>query len=289
MNGDLFLSDELVSHGTFVLDKMDTRLDNDNQVHYLLISGDQRVELSSCLGKTIELNYTGKIFCCYCGEETNKSFGQGYCYKHFMALAQCDACMMSPEKCHIAQGTCREPEWAENVCLQPHYVYLANASDLKVGITRAGQLPTRWIDQGAVQAMPIARVSSRYLSGLLEVTFKQKVADKTNWRTMLKGDNEMMDLIARRDELFAELQPQLDELIHQFGRQHIQLIHHGDVQDIHYPVHSYPQKISSFNLDKQTLVKGVLEGIKGQYLMLDTGVINIRRHTGYQIELRIQA
>ncbi|WP_428242435.1 DUF2797 domain-containing protein [Gynuella sp.] len=289
MNGDLFVSEEMVSRGEFVLDKMETRLAQDNLVHYELVSGDRRVALSDCLGKSVEINFSGRILCCYCGQATNKSFGQGYCYKHFMALAQCDACMMSPEKCHIAQGTCREPEWAENVCLQPHYVYLANASDLKVGITRAGQLPTRWIDQGAVQATPIARVSSRYLSGLVEVTFKQKVADKTNWRAMLKGDNASIDLHARRDELFAELKPQLDELILQHGRQHIQLIHHSEVQEIRYPVQRYPEKISSFNLDKQPLVAGILQGIKGQYLIFDTGVMNVRRHTGYQIELRIQA
>ena len=53
--------------------------------------------------------------------------------------------------------------------------------------------------------------------------------------------------------------------------------------DIHFPVDSYPVKIKSFNFDKNPEVSGVLHGIKGQYLLLDIGVINIRKFTGYEV------
>lgn len=260
--------------------------DATSPVHYRLRLGGQEIDMNARIGGPIRLEYLGDIRCVYCDRVTNKSFGQGYCYEHFTTLAQCDSCMMSPEKCHFDQGTCREPEWGEATCMQSHYVYLANASGIKVGITRGGQVPTRWVDQGATQAMIIARVSSRKLAGLLEVVFKQHVADKTNWRTMLKGTSAALDLPALRDRLLAECRPELDALIADYGLQAIQLIHHGEVRSLEYPVNQYPEKVSSLTLDKQPVVEGTLLGIKGQYLILDTGVINIRRHTGYQVVLR---
>ncbi len=263
------------------LDKMSVAATS--PVTYELEVGGQSIDLTPYLGKPVQLKHTGVIHCGYCGVETNKSF-QGLCYKHFMSLAQADACMMSPEKCHFDKGTCREPEWGERVCMQTHYVYLANASGLKVGITRGGQIPTRWIDQGATQAIAIARVSSRYLSGLLEVLFKQHVSDKTQWQKMLKGDAEELDMAAERDQLFETCSAQLIELQNTHGIQHIQLISHSDIETFSYPVLNYPEKIKSFNFDKDPLVSGVLQGIKGQYLILDTGVINIRRFSGYEVE-----
>lgn len=260
--------------------------DATSPVHYRLRLGGQEIDMNARIGGPIRLEYLGDIRCVYCDRVTNKSFGQGYCYEHFTTLAQCDSCMMSPEKCHFDQGTCREPEWGEATCMQSHYVYLANASGIKVGITRGGQVPTRWVDQGATQAMIIARVSSRKLAGLLEVVFKQHVADKTNWRTMLKGTSAALDLPALRDRLLAECRPELDALIADYGLQAIQLIHHAEVRSLEYPVNQYPEKVSSLTLDKQSVVEGTLLGIKGQYLILDTGVINIRRHTGYQVVLR---
>ena len=88
------------------------------------------------LGSTIKLNYLGRIECIYCGRKTKKSFSQGYCYPCMIKLARCDSCIVSPEKCHYDEGTCREPEWGEQHCMRPHYVYLANSSGVKVGITR---------------------------------------------------------------------------------------------------------------------------------------------------------
>ena len=191
---------------------------------------------------------------------------------------------MSPEKCHYHEGTCRDTVWADQYCMQDHYVYLANSTGVKVGITRGTQIPTRWMDQGAIQALPIFKVSNRLQSGMVEVMFKNHVADKTNWRKMLKGEVESIDLAAKRDELLAECSDEITALQQQHGLQAIQVINDADVIDIDYPVQQYPEKITSLNFDKTAVVEGVLQGVKGQYLILDTGVINIRKFTSYQIQ-----
>tara|TARA_B110000211_G_scaffold99640_1_gene116020 strand:- start:148 stop:654 length:507 start_codon:yes stop_codon:yes gene_type:complete len=164
-----------------------------------------------------------------------------------------------------------------------HYVYLANSSGLKVGITRHTQVPTRWIDQGAIQALPIYKVNTRLDSGRLETTIGAMVADKTNWRTMLKGEVEILDMKARRDELLDRLKVSLQTLSDQgVGMERLE----ADVVEINYPVLEYPTKISSFNFDKNPVVEGTLMGIKGQYLIFDTGVINLRKFTAYDIEVQ---
>ncbi|MDO9140352.1 MAG: DUF2797 domain-containing protein, partial [Methylobacter sp.] len=191
---------------------------------------------------------------------------------------------MKPETCHFAAGTCREPAWGEEFCFQPHIVYLANSSGIKVGITRQTQIPTRWIDQGAVQALPIFKVQSRYLSGLIEVAIAKHVSDKTSWQQMLKSKAEAVDLAAKRDDLMALCQAELADIAQRFEPQALEFLADESVVDIHFPVDSYPVKIKSFNLDKNPEVSGVLHGIKGQYLLLDTGVINIRKVTGYELE-----
>lgn len=147
---------------------------------YALRAGDQRVGLNACLGRPVRLTWSGAIACTHCGRATRKSFAQGYCYPCFKKLAQCDTCIVKPETCHFFAGTCREPAWAERHCFQPHVVYLANSSGLKVGITRGTQVPTRWLDQGAIQALPILEVATRQQSGFVEMLFKEEVADRTN-------------------------------------------------------------------------------------------------------------
>jgi Protein of unknown function (DUF2797) len=264
------------------LRKMHTDLNQ--TVEYQLPVGEQLIPLNTLVGQKIQLNYTGIINCIHCNRKTNKSFNQGFCYPCFKKLAQCDSCIMSPEKCHFAAGTCREPEWGEQHCMQDHYVYLANSSGIKVGITRGNQIPTRWMDQGAIQALPIFRVSNRLQSGLVEVLFKDHVADKTNWRKMLKGEVNPVDLISERDRLFAETQQGVTDLQQQFGLQSIHAINDAELVDIEYPVLEFPTKITSLNFDKQPLVEGTLKGIKGQYLIMDTGVINIRKFSAYHVE-----
>ena len=253
-------------------------------VAYQLAVDDERINMNEYLGKKIRIQYSGEIKCSHCGRITKKSFAQGYCYPCFAKLPQCDRCIMSPETCHFHLGTCRDADWGEKYCFTSHYVYLANSSGIKVGITRGNQIPTRWIDQGAVQALPILKVESRYQSGLMEHIFKSHVADKTNWRVMLKGDIEAKDLLAERDRLFELCYDEIEEVQQEYGLQAIQHLYNSEVVDIHYPVIKYPIKVASFNLDKNPIVEGVLEGIKGQYLLLDSGVINIRKFSSYLVE-----
>tara|TARA_R110002072_G_scaffold216658_3_gene374102 strand:- start:4913 stop:5740 length:828 start_codon:yes stop_codon:yes gene_type:complete len=272
---------EILARGT--AHKLRTRLDS--PVCYQLPLGETLTPLNTLLGQTVRLRFTGKINCVNCGRNTNKSFNQGYCYPCFTSLAQCDSCIIHPEKCHYDQGTCREPVWGEEFCMQDHIVYLANSSGIKVGITRATQIPTRWIDQGAVQALPIVRVRTRLQSGELEVMFRQHVADKTNWRDMLREGDQIVDLPAERDQLLSLCATELRDMEQRFGFHAISVLKGIDPIEIRYPVQGYPEKIASFNFDKDPLVEGTLLGIKGQYLMFDTGVINIRRFGGYELEI----
>ncbi len=251
---------------------------------YTLRAGTQRLDLNACLGRPLRLSWSGAIACTHCGRATRKSFGQGYCYPCFKRLAQCDTCIVKPELCHYFEGTCREPEWGERHCFQPHVVYLANASGLKVGITRATQVPTRWLDQGAVQALPVLAVESRQQAGFVEVLFKEEVADRTNWRAMLKGDVAVLDLAAERDRLLARLDSGLANLRERFGHEAIRTLDERAVS-LDYPVLEYPRKIVSHNFDKHPEVTGTLQGVKGQYLILDSGVINLRKFTGYEVEV----
>ncbi len=243
------------------------------------------MDLNPLIGRQVTLRYNGQIFCIHCRRKTNKSFNQGYCYPCFTRLAQCDMCIMKPETCHYDKGTCREPEWAQQFCFQPHYVYLANSSGIKVGITRQNQIPTRWIDQGAVQALPIMKVQSRYISGLVEVVIANHVSDKTSWQRMLKNQVERIDLPAIRDELLIECENELADIAGRFDEAAIEYLPDAEAVDIDYPVEVYPAKVKSFNFDKKAEVTGVLQGIKGQYLIFDSGVINIRKFAGYEVEL----
>ncbi len=254
-------------------------------VQYTLKVGDTRLPLNELIGSRIQIDFDGKIRCIHCDRTTSKSFNQGYCFPCFKRLAACDSCIMSPEKCHYHLGTCREPEWGETHCFTGHVVYLANSSGLKVGITRASQVPTRWIDQGAVAALPMLRVANRRLAGLVEVACKAHVADRTNWRAMLKGDVPELDLARERDSLLAKIEPELAALRAEHGAESLQAVNEDGLA-LGYPVATWPAKVASHNLDKTPSVSGILQGIKGQYLMLDTGVINIRKYTAYQVRFQ---
>lgn len=264
------------------LQKMRTQL-IDGQAHYDLRLNDESYPINSLLGQHVKLEYRGQINCIHCGRKSKKSFSQGYCYPCFTRLAQCDTCIIKPETCHFDQGTCREPDWAQNFCFQDHIVYLANSSGLKVGITRVDQVPTRWIDQGAIQAIPLVRVSDRKLSGMVETFLAEDIADKTNWRAMLKGQVDSIDLEKERQKLIMKIEYYInDDLqIHEINRYSVI---DSEPLEIQYPVLEYPTKVSSFNFDKTPEVEGQLMGIKGQYLILDTGVINLRKFGGYHID-----
>lgn len=251
-------------------------------VSYRLELGGRQLDLNDWLGKEIRIEYLQQIECIHCGRQTRKSFNQGYCYPCFSSLAQCDLCIMSPEKCHFHLGTCREPDWGMSHCMRPHIIYLSNTSGVKVGITRETQLPYRWIDQGAIQALAILRVSKRYHAGLIEHAFRQHVSDRTNWRNMLKNQVDAVDLYQLFETLWPQVEAELDaELLAD-----AEIIAGPDSgQQLDYPALQYPAKINSFNLDKQAVVEGRLDAIKGQYLLLDNGVINIRKYGGYLVSM----
>ena len=253
-------------------------------VQYQFPIGDDLLPMNERIGQTINFRYQNEMHCVACGCKTKKSFAQGHCYPCFRDLASCDMCIMKPETCHYAEGTCRQPEWGEANCFIPHYVYLANSSGIKVGITRGTQIPTRWMDQGAGQALAIFQVANRLQSGLLEVVIKQHISDRTDWRKMLKADAEPLDLKAIRDDLMNQCSAEIATIKEEQGGDTIQALDE-QVVDIYYPVAEYPEKIKSLNFDKQPEIEGKLLGIKGQYLILDTGVLNIRKFSGYNIEV----
>lgn len=254
-------------------------------VAYQLPIGDQQVDMNALLGRHIALQYEGEIHCIHCGRKTNKSFNQGYCFPCMQTLAECDSCLIKPELCHYHLGTCREPAWGEEHCFQDHFVYLANTSGVKVGITRQTNVPTRWMDQGATQALPIYKVKDRLTAGKVEVIIKQHVADKTAWQRMLKGDNGAVDLAAERDRLHSECEREILEVHNEQGKDAVVFLGNDQVIEITYPVNTYPQKVTSLSFDKTAEISGLLQGIKGQYLILDNGVLNLRKFSGYKLTL----
>ncbi|WMN61110.1 DUF2797 domain-containing protein [Pseudoalteromonas xiamenensis] len=251
-------------------------------IHYFLPLGEELISLNEHIGKHVTLTFSGNIFCCSCGKKTKKSYSQGHCFVCMKKLASCDMCIMKPETCHFDAGTCREPEWGEKNCMIPHYVYLANTSGLKVGITRHTQIPTRWIDQGATQALPIMIVKTRLQSGLVEVALAEFIADKTNWRNMLKDITYDVDLKQAAAELLPQIEAKIAELNALYGEGAIEILDE-EVVDLNYPKLESAQKLTSFNFDKDPVASGILKGIKGQYLIFDTGVINIRKFTSYEV------
>lgn len=276
--------------------KMPAQLSSDdNLVSYQLKLGDALIDANALIGQRISLTWTGDIFCVSCGRKTNKSFAQGHCYPCFKSKASCDLCIMKPETCHHHLGTCREPAWARGFCFSEHVVYLAYTSGVKVGITRHSQVPTRWLDQGAVAALPIFTTSSRRLAGVVEDYFKAFLADKTNWRTMLKGnptdDKDAAQILTdTRDELLNHHLLGLHDDISQanlIASDTHQVLYDLQPVIINFPVKAYPEKIKSHNFDKIPRVAGELLGIKAQYLILDTGVLNVRKFAGYELRLTV--
>ena len=267
--------------------KMQVSIDPAHLAQYQLPIGGSLVDINPLIGSQIKVGYGGEIHCLHCQKKTKKSFAQGYCYRCLMSLAQCDTCIMRPELCHYDKGTCREPAWGEANCLSDHFVYLANTGTVKVGITRhvSELVSSRWLDQGATQAMAIMRVQNRLTSGLVETAFKEHIADKTNWRTMLKSQPDKIDLQTLKESLLEQVEDDLDEIIGEYGFQAIDILDVPAV-DIHYPVQHYPEKVKSINLDKEGEFSGTLQGIKGQYWLLDGDrVINMRKYSGYALSI----
>lgn len=258
--------------------KMSTSIEN-GVAQYKIKLDEESLLANDLIGKEITLRFNNKIKCSNCSTLTKKSYSQGFCFNCARTLASCDLCIMRPETCHYHLGTCREPEWGEKNCFQPHIVYLANSSGIKVGITKKINIPHRWIDQGAIAALPIIETRSRKDSGVIEKYLKNYVNDKTNWRKMLQNKTEKINLQEARQQLL----PNIKDAITKMNAK----ILASKVTDITYPVLQYPDKINSINLDKTPTISSKLKGIKGQYLLFEQGVINIRKFSSYNITLSI--
>lgn len=257
-----------------VLTKMQTELGN--PIHYYLVFENSFLNLNQLLDKELEISFQG-YQCLNCGKK-KKIFRQGFCYDCFMSSPAAGDWIMKPElsKAHLDIED-RDLEYEKKVQLQPHIVYLALSSEVKVGVTRKTQIPTRWIDQGAVQAIPIVEVPNRYLAGIAEVALKSQFADKTNWQKMLKNEVPPVDLIQERLRAGTFLPNDVQEY---YSYQHPDLI------DLHYPVLTYPKKVTSLNLEKSPIYQGKLSGVKGQYLIFQDGtVFNVRTFEGYVVKI----
>jgi hypothetical protein len=254
-------------------------------VTYTLPLGDATVDLQPVIGHNMELRFEGEILCSHCGRKTRKSYSQGYCFPCSQKLAACDLCVLQPSRCHFHEGTCREPGWGETHCMQPHLVYLANTSGLKVGITRAHQAVTRWTDQGASQALPVFEVATRQISGLIESVMAQHVSDRTDWRALLRGPADPVDMAAERDRLLETCQSKLADIRERFGTDAVRQVDSDEVVRLEFPVLSYPDKVRPLNFDRTPVISGRLEGIKGQYLILDSGVLNVRKFRSYVVSM----
>lgn len=249
------------------------------KVQYFLPSPFEDVLFNDFIGKNIKLEFSGDIFCIATGKKIKKSYGQGYSFEAFMTLPECDSCMVRPELCHYYKGTCRDSKWGEAHCIQPHVIYLANSSGLKIGITKKVNIPTRWIDQGASEAIIIGEVHDRLTSGLIEVEISKKLNDKTNWRKMLSNGEESIDLILEKKKIINEF----GEILKKYKV----ILSDDTLYRFDYPINSYLDKISSLSFDKTPIIEGKLLGIRGQYLILDQGVLNMRKHQGYFINFHV--
>jgi len=271
------MSDSLIYSGT--TKKMHSTKTN-NDVQYSFYIGEDLLGLNDYIGHSISFKFLDKIFCQACNKEIKKSYFQGYCYPCMISVPQASECILRPELCRAHKGESRDMEWSQSHCLKDHVVYLAITSGLKVGVTRLNQTSTRWIDQGAVEAIELAIVPNRFLAGELEVFLKSHVADKTHWQKMLKDEyDRSMCLVKEKEKIIKLLGSSYKDYI----------LYDNDATKNDFPIIRSPKKIKSKNFDKQKFVEGQLTGIKGQYLIFDyETVFNVRRHTGYMMQMEIK-
>ncbi|CAM1339382.1 DUF2797 domain-containing protein [Tenacibaculum aestuarii] len=258
-----------------VLKKMPT--ENLTTVQYYLEMPSGYLNMNQLLNREMSLSFV-TYECLNCHLE-KKIYRQGFCKSCFFETPTAGDWIMRPElsKAHLGEED-RDLEYEKKVQLQPHIVYLANSSNVKVGVTRKQQVPTRWIDQGAHEAIEIVEVPNRYLAGITEVALKEHVADKTNWRTMLKNDI--------KDENLVEWRERLQEFIPEEAKEYY--IATNTETNIQFPVEKYPKKPKSLNLEKEENYTGKLVGIKGQYLIFeDETVFNVRANEGLVVKIEL--
>lgn len=259
-----------------VLTKMETEYGK--PIQYYLVFETSFLNVNQLIGKDISIDFVG--FQCLNCNKKKKIFRQGFCYECFYSSAAVGDWIMKPELSTAHLGIAdRDLAYEEKVQLQPHIVYLALSSEIKVGVTRKTQVPTRWIDQGATEAIAIVEVPNRYLAGITEVALKDHYADKTNWRKMLTNDIEAVDLVAERLKLENLIPTEVQQYFYS---------EKNDLYQMEYPVLQYPSKVKSLSLDKTPNFQGKLTGIKGQYLLFEDGtVFNVRGSEGYVVRIAV--
>lgn len=262
---------------TGVLKKMKTELQPDS-VQYFLDFPNDVVFVNQLLNRKISFKFEG-YQCLNCGKD-KVIFRQGFCRSCFYETPEAGEWIMKPElsTAHLDKED-RDLEYEKAVQLQPHIVYLANSSHVKVGVTRKTQIPTRWIDQGAHEAIPILEAPNRYLAGITEVALKEHISDKTNWRDMLRNKSEKANL----EEIRNSLQQYIPEETGEY------FLNNASITHIHFPVLQSPDKIKSLNIEKALNYSGVLKGIKGQYFIFeDNTVWNIRANSGLVVSMGLE-
>lgn len=245
---------------------------------YEILEKGVSVDMNELIGQTINIRFEGAIHCVVSGKKIKKTFGDGMSYEAFMSSPEASPSIIRPELSRIHEGIAlRDYDWEMAHHMQPHIVYLSLTNDVKVGVTRTRQVPYRWIDQGATEAIVLAETPYRQAAGLIEVALKDHIADKTNWQRMLRNDVTPHDPIV---EIKQRLFPYLPEDLKIYFSKDNSVLH------INYPVEKYPEKVKSLKLDTSPEIEKKLTGIKGQYLMFeDDSVLNIRSHSGYRISL----
>jgi hypothetical protein len=259
------------------LRKMSARVDEYNNVHYQLNLIGNDISLNELVGKQLQVKYLCVINCEACGAVTKKSYAQGFCFSCMQTAPEADDCVLRPLLCKAHLGIARDLEWANERCLKPHYVYLANTGEVKVGVTRESQIPTRWVDQGATSAIKLCKTPNRHIAGLIESFLSTEFSDKTNWKKMITNDvNQRIDLYLLRDKALNLLPEELSNYRY----------NEATIQNFNYPVNYFPSNPKTINLETEPVLSGLLTGIKGQYLLFDGNrVINVRRHTGFLVEV----
>lgn len=248
-------------------------------VEYVVTTDSEDIPLHDLLNRKITIRHNGDKACIACGRKVNKLFQNGYCFPCVRTLAECDLCIVKPHECHFHLGTCRDESFAHTHCMIPHYVYLAKSSGVKVGLTRKGRQLIRWVDQGAVASMVLAELPTRKLAGELEMEIAKHLPDKTNWRKMLRGDLEEANLFDVRTQVISNLPEHWQAYV----------LPAPEVEHtFEYPITGgFEPNLTSWSLDKSPSCEGTVHGAKAQYLLLDTGVFNVKKHAGYYVEIAV--
>ncbi len=250
---------------------------------YELYYGERILDLSQFRGKQLSIHHNGELSCCYCSRPVKKLFQNGYCFPCVRKLARCDLCILRPELCHFHLGTCREEDWGLSHCMQPHVVYVAWTSSLKVGVTRKKRVRSRWQEQGAVGATVILETKNRLQAGLIESHMAKTMADKTNWRQMLATpsvdesvwENQKSHVLQLRDQAIAVYAGALDGI---------------EIIDRPWQTISYQPMIAkavALKITANEIIEGEILGFKGHYMIMPQGVINIRQLVGRQITMKV--